>query len=323
MTGKKEVLRVHNLKINLKRERRSYPLVKGVDFSLYEGETVALVGESGSGKSLTALSIMGLLPKPPLEIESGEILFDGRDLNKLSETEMEKIRGDKISMIFQEPMTALNPVFTVGEQIAEVLRYHRNYDKKGALAEAEKLLAHVGIPEPAKRAASYPHQLSGGMRQRAMIAMALACSPRILIADEPTTALDVTIQAQILKLLLDLKKEYGTTILLITHDLGVVAQAAQRTMVMYLGKILENALTDELFKKPIHPYTQGLLNSIPRIAAQKGPLTVIPGFVPNPWEIQQGCGFAPRCPKASERCFKEIPPYKEYGEGHWAACWEA
>ncbi len=323
MTGEKVVLKVEDLHINLFRDKQSYPVVKGVSFNLYEGETVALVGESGSGKSLTALSVMGLLPQPPLEVTRGKVVFDGKDVTRLSENEMDKIRGDQISMIFQEPMTALNPVFTVGEQIAEVLRFHRNFEKKAALDEAVKLLGHVGIPEPYKRAKSYPHQLSGGMRQRAMIAMALACSPKLLIADEPTTALDVTIQAQILKLLLDLKNESGTTILLITHDLGVVAQATQRTMVMYLGKIMESASTEEIFKNPRHPYTQGLLNSIPRIAAEKGPLTVIPGFVPNPWEIEKGCGFAPRCPKASDRCYQENPPHREFGDGHWALCWEA
>jgi peptide/nickel transport system ATP-binding protein len=291
---------------------------------------LAVVGESGCGKSMTALSIMRLVPNPPGKIVGGTITLEGKDLVQLEESEMRDIRGNEISMIFQEPMTSLNPVLTIGHQIAEALRLHQDLSKNAANKKAVEMLRLVKIPEPAQRAREYPHQLSGGMRQRAMIAMALACNPRVLIADEPTTALDVTIQAQILDLILELQKELGTAIILITHNLGVVAETAQRVIVMYAGKKVEEAEVDALFGQPLHPYTHGLLASIPRLEIMGGRtansvqrLKEIPGMVPALNNLPPGCTFAPRCAFADDQCRAQFPPYEQKRPGHWAACWHS
>ena len=305
--------------------------VDDVSFSLRRGETLAVVGESGCGKSMTALSIMRLVPNPPGKIVGGTITLEGKDLLQLEESEMRDIRGNDISMIFQEPMTSLNPVLTIGHQIAEAVRLHQDLSKSAAAEKAVEMLRLVKIPEPAQRAREYPHQLSGGMRQRAMIAMALACNPRVLIADEPTTALDVTIQAQILDLILELQDKLGTAIILITHNLGVVAETAQRVIVMYAGKKVEEADVAELFEAPLHPYTHGLLASIPHLAviggdtgvAANGRLKEIPGQVPALTNLPPGCSFAPRCAFADERCRSFFPPYEQKRPGHWAACWHS
>jgi peptide/nickel transport system ATP-binding protein len=302
--------------------------VDGVDFEVAAGETLAIVGESGCGKSMTALSLMRLIPDPPGRIVSGSIKLAGRDLLKISEEEMRDVRGNEISMIFQEPMTSLNPVMTIGKQISEALILHRDMDRRQAMKRAIEMLELVRIPEPAQRAKEYPHQLSGGMRQRAMIAMALACNPKVLIADEPTTALDVTIQAQILELIVELQREFSAAVLLITHDLGVVAETAHRVIVMYAGRKVEEATVGELFAKPLHPYTVGLMNSIPRLDLMRGQtdrsnerLQEIPGIVPPLFDLPPGCAFAPRCGRADEKCRSERPAYEEKQPGHWAACW--
>jgi peptide/nickel transport system ATP-binding protein len=302
--------------------------VDGVNFGVASGETLAIVGESGCGKSMTALSLMRLIPNPPGRIVSGTVKLGGKDLLKLSEEEMRKVRGNEISMIFQEPMTSLNPVMTIGKQITEALILHRDLDKKAAWNRAIEMLDLVKIPEPKQRAKEYPHQLSGGMRQRAMIAMALACNPKVLIADEPTTALDVTIQAQILELIVELQREFGAAVILITHDLGVVAETAHRVIVMYAGRKVEEAAVGELFAHPLHPYTRGLMNSIPRLdllrgetEVENGRLQEIPGIVPPLFALPEGCAFAPRCPRAIDKCRIERPSYEEKTQGHWAACW--
>src|SRR5437868_14306122 len=284
--------------------------VDGISFSVARGETLAIVGESGCGKSVTSLSILRLIASPPGRTVEGSVLFEGRDLLELSEAEMRKVRGDAISMVFQEPMTSLNPVLTVGRQIAEVLMLHRGLPREDAMLSAIEMLRLVKIPEPERRVAEYPHQLSGGMRQRVMIAMALACSPQLLIADEPTTALDVTIQAQILDLMRELKSKTGAAIVLITHDLGVVAEMAQRVVVMYAGQVVEEASVEALFARPRHPYTRGLIRSIPRIdtaAVKKVRLEQIPGTVPKLIEPAPGCRFAPRCRYAVAACIAETP----------------
>ena len=302
--------------------------VDGVSCAVYPGETLAVVGESGCGKSVTSLSILRLIASPPGKIVSGRLLFEGRDLLELSEDAMRAIRGNEISMIFQEPMTSLNPVFTIGRQIAEALELHQGMDGRRATARAIEMLQLVKIPEPERRVRQYPHELSGGMRQRVMIAMALSCNPKLLIADEPTTALDVTIQAQILDLMRELKTKTGASIVLITHDLGVVAEMAQRVVVMYAGRKVEEAPVDALFARPLHPYTKGLLGSIPRLAeaaegGERKRLVEIPGMVPSLKEAVPGCLFAPRCAHAMARCAAEYPPLEEKGAGHWVACWEA
>ena len=304
--------------------------VDGVDFKVTSGETLAIVGESGCGKSMTALSLMRLVPEPPGRIVSGSIRLGGRDLLTLSEEEMRKVRGNEISMIFQEPMTSLNPVMTIGKQITEALILHRSLNRKQAMKRAVEMLDLVRIPEPKQRAKEYPHQLSGGMRQRAMITMALACNPKVLIADEPTTALDVTIQAQILDLIIELQREFGAAVVLITHDLGVVAETAHRVIVMYAGRKVEEAEVGELFARPLHPYTTGLMASIPRLDIMRGEdkrndarLQEIPGIVPPLFALPPGCAFAPRCPKADDLCRRERPDYKEKRPGHWAACWHS
>jgi peptide/nickel transport system ATP-binding protein len=300
--------------------------VDDVSFHVKRGETLAIVGESGCGKSVSALSIMRLVPNPPGRIV-GEILLEGADLLKLDEAEMRQIRGNRISMIFQEPMTSLNPVIRIGDQISEAVRLHRAMTAKEAWNRAVEMLRLVRIPEPARRAQEYPHQLSGGMRQRAMIAMAMACRPALLIADEPTTALDVTIQAQILALMLDLQKELGMGLVLITHDLGVVAQTAQRVIVMYAGRKVEEADVDTLFANPLHPYTRGLMASIPGVPAlhekAEARLTEIPGMVPSLTNLPTGCAFAPRCKLAIDKCRAEYPPLQDFGGAHLAACWRA
>jgi peptide/nickel transport system ATP-binding protein len=294
--------------------------VDGVSFSIRRGETLGLVGESGSGKSVTALSILRLI-RPPGRIESGSrIIFEGSDLVDASEEQMRRIRGNRIAMIFQEPMTALNPVFPVGDQVAEVVRVHERISRAAASRRAVEMLALTGIPSPAERARDYPHQLSGGMRQRVLIAMALMMQPDLVIADEPTTALDVTIQAQILELLRDLQQRFGTAILLITHDLGVIAETCSRVIVMYGGEVVEEAATDVLFRSPHHPYTEGLLAAIPRVGAVRERLTVIPGTVPPPTRWPSGCRFHDRCPYAWERTEQEHPPLYKVGEGHFSRC---
>ena len=304
--------------------------VDGVSFNLRKGETLGIVGESGCGKSITALSVMRLVPDPPGRIIGGRVTLDGRDLLGLDEAEMRLVRGNDISMIFQEPMTSLNPVLTIGYQIAEALILHRDLSRTEALSRAVEMLDMMRIPEPAQRAREYPHQLSGGMRQRAMIAMALACNPKVLIADEPTTALDVTIQAQILDLIVRLQQELGTAVILITHDLGVVAETTQRIIVMYAGRKVEEADVVPLFSNPMHPYTHGLMASVPRLAIMSGEdsaaaerLEEIPGIVPPLNNLPPGCAFAPRCRFADDRCRAEYPPYQEKQPGHWAACWHS
>ena len=302
--------------------------VDDVSFSIFRGETLAVVGESGCGKSMTALSILRLVPTPPGRIVAGRVLLDGRDLMALDDGAMRAVRGNDIGMIFQEPMTSLNPVLTIGRQIAEAVSLHQDLGKSPSREKAIEMLRLVRIPEPAQRSKEYPHQLSGGMRQRAMIAMALACNPRVLIADEPTTALDVTIQAQILDLMLGLQRELGTAILLITHDLGVVAETANRVIVMYAGRKVEEAEVDALFSEPLHPYTHGLMASVPRLALIGGGPAVerlqeIPGSVPPLTDLPPGCVFAPRCPHADGQCLAAYPPYEQKRPGHWAACWHA
>jgi oligopeptide/dipeptide ABC transporter ATP-binding protein len=294
-----------------------------VSFALEPGRTLGIVGESGCGKSVTALSIMGLIPQPPGRIAGGEILFEGRDLLKLAPAQLRELRGDRISMIFQEPMSSLNPAFTIGDQIAEVLLRHRKIGKKDAREQAIGLLRKVRIPSPERRYDDHPHRLSGGMRQRAMIAMALACSPKLLIADEPTTALDVTIQAQILDLMRLLREETGTAIILITHDLGVIAELADDVAVMYAGRIVEHASVARLFAEPQHPYTIGLLGSIPRLHLDQARLAAIEGQVPGLTASRIGCSFAPRCPFAVDRCRAEIPGLNAIEKKHEAACWRA
>jgi peptide/nickel transport system ATP-binding protein len=297
--------------------------VDGVNFHLDRGELLGLVGESGCGKSITALSVMRLIA-PPGKIVNGEIFFEGKDLLKLSDAEMREMRGDDIAMIFQDPMTSLNPVFTVGEQIAEALRLHRKLARKDARRATIEAMREVAIPDPARRVDDYPHQLSGGMRQRVMIAMALACNPKLLIADEPTTALDVTIQAQILELLNELRKQRELAVLLITHDLGVVAEVADRVAVMYTGRIVEESPVDELFARPKHPYTEGLLRSVPKLTSEhvvrKERLETIEGVVPRPTDLPPGCHFAPRCPHRMPRCTEEDIPLYEIDGGVKVRC---
>ena len=306
-------------------------LVRAVDdlsFYVNRGEVLAIVGESGCGKSITALSIMRLVPTPPGRIESGTVKLEGRDLLALDEEEMRAVRGNDISMIFQEPMTSLNPVLTIGDQIAEAVRLHQDVSRDQAWTRAVEMLTLVRIPEPVQRAKEYPHQLSGGMRQRAMIAMALACNPKVLIADEPTTALDVTIQAQILDLIVKLQEERGTAVILITHDLGVVAETAHRVVVMYAGRKIEEATVEDLFDAPLHPYTHGLMASVPRLAILGGGpaaerLQEIPGMVPALSALPEGCAFAPRCAHADNLCHATYPDFVERRPNHRVACWHA
>jgi oligopeptide transport system ATP-binding protein len=317
------LLKVRNLSTYFFTEDGVVRAVDGVSLDIHRGEIVGLVGESGCGKTVTALSIMRLIPSPPGRIVSGEIWFEGVDLLKLDDDGIRSIRGHKIAMVFQEPMTSLNPVLTIGRQLTEPLEVHLKMEPRQARARAIELLEMVGIPEPHKRIDSYPHQFSGGMRQRVMIAMALACSPRLLLADEPTTALDVTIQAQILELMTQLTRELGTAVLIITHNLGVVARYAQRVYVMYAGKVVETAPAMELYHRPHHPYTLGLLRSVPRLdQGRKARLEPIEGFPPDMVNIPPGCAFHPRCPFRTERCQVEGPPLVAVGPEHMVACWE-
>lgn len=310
---------VRNLRTHFYTEDGVVPAVDGVTLHIKKGETLGVVGESGCGKSVTSLSIMRLIPNPPGKIIEGDILFEGRDLVRMHESEMRKIRGNEISMIFQEPMTSLNPVFTIGDQIAEAITLHQGLNYKEAINKAIDMLRLVGIPVPERRVREYPHQMSGGMRQRVMIGMALSCNPKLLIADEPTTALDVTIQAQILELMKKLKKELGMAIMLITHDLGVVAEMAERVVVMYAGKVVEEGDVVSIFKAPLHPYTEGLLESIPRLHETRERLHVIEGVVPNPLHLPGGCRFHPRCPYIIDKC-REVEPQLEPLEGRLVAC---
>jgi oligopeptide/dipeptide ABC transporter ATP-binding protein len=315
------LLQVKDLSVQFKSEDGLVLAVNKMCFTLNKGEKLGIVGESGSGKSVTSLSIMGLVPNPPGEIINGEIQFKNADLTKASEAEIRKIRGNEISMIFQEPMTSLNPILTCGFQIAESLILHKNMKKKTALKAAVQLLRSVGIPDADANAKRYPHQLSGGMRQRVMIAMALACEPEILIADEPTTALDVTIQAQILDLMNNLCDDHDTAIIMITHDLGVVSEICDKVIVMYTGHVVEQADVKSIFKNPLHPYTHGLIDSIPKITKEKRRLIEIEGVVPNPLDKRVGCSFYPRCKYAIEKCKSEEPEIFDIGEGRSVRCW--
>ncbi len=323
-TDQKPLLEVRNLKTYFYTEDGVVRAVDGVNFEVYPGEVLGIVGESGCGKSVTSLSIMRLIA-PPGEVVEGEILWNGKNLLSLTENEMTKIRGDRISMIFQQPQTALNPVFRVEDQIGEVLNIHKDFGKDAAKHRAIELLKMVGIPDAERRAEAYPHELSGGMAQRVMIAMALACVPELLIADEPTTALDVTIQAQILDLMRDLSAKMGTSVILITHDLGVVAEMAERVAVMYAGEIVEQSEVNGLFEQPLHPYTQGLIGSIPVLGQLKERLDVIPGSVPNLVNLPVGCRFAPRCMPREKYglkiCTETKPDLVEAAPGHLARCW--
>ncbi len=323
-TDKKPLLEVKNLRTHFFTEDGVVHAVDGVDFVVYPGEILGLVGESGCGKSVTSLSVMRLVSKPGKVLE-GEILLDNVDLLKLPEEEMMKVRGNRISMIFQQPQTALNPVFRVGDQISEVLSIHQDFGKEAGEKRAVELLKMVGIPDAERRAQAFPHELSGGMAQRVMIAMALACVPELLIADEPTTALDVTIQAQILDLMLEMREKMGTSVILITHDLGVIAEMAERVAVMYAGEIVEQAEVGELFDHPLHPYTQGLIGSIPILGKIKERLDVIPGNVPNLVDPPPGCRFAPRCTARANYglkiCNEVDPQLEEIKPGHMVRCW--
>lgn len=319
-----QLLRIRDLHTYFFLDEGVLKAVDGVDLDLREGETLGIVGESGCGKSVMALSILQLIPSPPGKIAKGEIYFEGTDLLALSEAEMRKIRGRSISMIFQEPMTCLNPVFQVGDQISEILRLHEGVSRKEAWERSIEMLRIVGIPSPERRVKEYPHHLSGGMRQRAMIAMAMACSPKLMIADEPTTALDVTIQAQILELMTHLKQEKAMSLILITHNLGVIAETVQNVMVMYAGRIFEYADVRSIFVNPKHPYTQGLLNSIPRVDrddTKKERLEAIPGLVPSLLDLPEGCKFLERCKYAFHPCAREEPPLAENDSGHFVRCW--
>jgi len=323
MSRADRLLEVNDLKTYFDTEEGTVKAVNGVSFHLGRGETLAVVGESGSGKSVTSLSVMRLIPTPPGRLAAGEILFEGQDLLKKTAREMRRLRGNEISMIFQEPMTSLNPVYTVGRQIAEAIVLHQGTTYREALRRATGMLDRVGIPEPGKRAGDYPHQMSGGMRQRVMIAMALSCSPKLLIADEPTTALDVTIQAQILDLMRTLQADLGMSILFITHDLGVVAEMADRVVVMYAGRAVEEGAVHDIFAEPKMPYTLGLMQSIPRVdkaAQHQARLTTIPGAVPDPLHLPSGCAFHPRCRFAIEDCKGAVPSLEDAGKGHRVRC---
>jgi oligopeptide transport system ATP-binding protein len=318
----KPLLEVSNLHVTFRSQHQEVKAIRGVDFTIGEGEVVAFVGESGSGKSVTFQSIMRLLPQPPANIDRGQVLYSGRDLTKLSEVDMQKIRGKEIAMIFQDPMTSLNPTIRVGKQITESLMRHQKLTSQEAKNRSIELLKMVGIPSPSERINQFPHQFSGGMRQRAMIAMALACSPKLLIADEPTTALDVTIQAQIIDLLKDLQKNTGSSIVFITHDLGVVAEIADRVAVMYAGKIVETGTLDEIFYDPKHPYTWGLLSSMPKLNQSRDQdLASIPGSPPSLVNPPVGCPFTSRCPHAMKVCQEQMPEVTTSSDSHQVACW--
>ncbi len=317
------LLEVRNLTTCFKTERGEFAAVDGVSFTLEAGRTLGIVGESGCGKSVTSLSIMGLLPKGQGRVASGSILFNGTDLAMLSPAGMRNLRGNQMAMIFQEPMTSLNPAFTIGNQLIEAIRCHRDISHAAARVAAIEMLTRVRIASPEQRIDTYPHKLSGGMRQRVMIAMALACEPKLLIADEPTTALDVTIQAQVLELMRSLRASAGTAIILITHDLGVIAELADDVAVMYAGRVVERSSVERLFAEPQHPYTIGLLGSIPKMQLSQSRLAAIEGQVPSPTSTPVGCRFAARCPFADAKCFELSPPLQELSAAHFAACWKA
>jgi len=313
------LLDINELQVQFQTEGGTVTSVRNISFSVNRGETVAVVGESGCGKSVTSLSILGLIASPG-KVTGGSILFEDKNLLELNKKQIRKIRGNEISMIFQEPMTSLNPVFTIGSQMSEVFRVHQNLSKSEAKEKSIEMLNRVGIPNAEKVFSNFPHQLSGGMRQRVMIAMALSCNPKLLIADEPTTALDVTIQAQILDLMKELKDESNTGVILITHDLGVVAEMADRVVVMYAGEVVEEAPVGEIFANPKHPYTQGLIKSIPKLEVQQEYLDSIPGSVPNPLDMPQGCAFHPRCPLATEQCKLSKPTLENINDSHKRRC---
>ena len=319
------LLSVRDLAVRFDAPGGAIHAVNGVSFELARGETLGIVGESGSGKSVTALAALGLIAQPPGCVSGGGILYEGRDLTRMAPDALREIRGNRIAMIFQEPMTSLNPVFTIGRQIAEAVELHLGMGRREARDYSIEMLAKVGIPLPAQRAGEYPHQLSGGMRQRVMIAMALSCKPQILLADEPTTALDVTIQAQIVDLMLELQQALGTAILLISHDMGLVAETCDRVAVMYAGRIVEEAGVGEIFAQPRHPYTAGLLASVPRLRTTRGEprtgvLPAIPGVVPSPARLPAGCAFAPRCANALAACRESVPALREIAPGHRVSC---
>ena len=319
-----DLLEVRDLRTYLTTSLGVVKAVDGVSFDVREGETVALVGESGCGKTMSALSIMRLIPRPQAAIVGGEIRFQGRDLLELGEEEMRRIRGAEIAMIFQEPMTSLNPVLSIGRQITETLEAHRPVSKEEERSRALELLRLVGIPDAAQRLAEYPHQFSGGMRQRVMIAIALSCRPKLILADEPTTALDVTIQAQLLELMRDLSRRFGVALVIITHNLGVVARYPDRVNVMYAGKIIESGAATEIYRAPRHPYTMGLLRSVPRLdQPRKSKLEPIEGQPPDLWNLPAGCSFAPRCRFVVEKCAREAPPLRQVEDSHHSACWVA
>ena len=316
-------LEIKDLRISFSSDGKRAEVVSGVSINVPKGKVIGVVGESGCGKTVTALSVMRLIPEPPGKIDSGEIIFDGADLLKYGDRDMRSIRGNRISMIFQEPISSLNPVFTVGDQIGEALRTHLNISRQEEKQRVIELLKLVGIPSPQRRINNYPHEMSGGMSQRVMIAMALACNPEVLIADEPTTALDVTIQAGILELIDDLRVKMGMAVLLITHDLGIIAEVADEVYVMYAGKVVEHGFTADIFKEPRHPYTVGLLNSVPDLHENKERLNAIPGVVPSPDNFPTGCRFQDRCPLVIDKCKTDEPPLEEIGNTHLAACWRA
>jgi len=316
------LLEIRNLKTCFYTEDGVVPAIENVSFSLDKGETIGIVGESGSGKSVTALSVMRLIPNPPGRIECGEIIFEGENLLEKRMDQMRGIRGNDIAMIFQEPMTSLNPVLTVGDQIMEAIVLHQKLSKQEARDKAVHMLRLVGIPSPERRVNDYPHQMSGGMRQRVMIAMALSCNPKLLIADEPTTALDVTVQAQILELMMALKDDLGTSVMLITHDLGVIAETADKVVVMYAGNVVEKAGVRELFREPAHPYTMGLLGSIPKLSEDSKRLQSIEGVVPSPFNMPKGCRFSPRCGHAMDICREREPVFAKIADGHHVSCWK-
>jgi peptide/nickel transport system ATP-binding protein/oligopeptide transport system ATP-binding protein len=314
------LLSVANLTTAFRTGSGEAAAIEDISFDLQEGEILGIVGESGSGKSVTALTIMGLLPSPPARVLTGSVTFLGQDLLRLSDAAMRRVRGAGIAMVFQEPMTSLNPVFTIGEQVIETIRAHEAMSQRALFARAVEMLEKVGIPSPAARMTDYPHQLSGGQRQRVMLAIALSCRPKLLIADEPTTALDVTIQAQILDLIMDLRDEFGMAIIIITHNMGVIAETADRVLVMYAGRVIEQAPVATLFDQPLHPYTRGLLSCVPTLDQRKARLDAIPGTLPEPGRRPPGCAFAPRCPIAIPACVEALPPLATHAPGHTAAC---
>jgi oligopeptide/dipeptide ABC transporter ATP-binding protein len=314
------LLSIANLTTTFRTASGEAAAIEDISFNLHEGEILGIVGESGSGKSVTALTIMGLLPTPPARVAKGSIIFQGQDLLGLSDAAMRRVRGPGVAMVFQEPMTSLNPVFTIGDQIVETIRAHDSMPQRATFARAVALLEKVGIPSPASRMTDYPHQLSGGQRQRVMLAIALSCRPKLLIADEPTTALDVTIQAQILDLIMDLRDEFGMAIMIITHNMGVIAETADRVLVMYAGRAIEEAPVATLFDQPLHPYTRGLLSCVPTLEQRKARLDAIPGTLPEPGSRPQGCRFAPRCPLVIDACVTSQPAFRPHAAGHKAAC---